>query len=101
MTKTDLLKAGLLFDGWQVVTIPRTGAHAYTKRLSYKDSTETYQAWCWVGGGATLRISRDDCITHSMVTPKRAARMIALAQAKSSPEAMLAELAGLEGTTNR
>lgn len=95
MTKTEALKAGLLADGWIPVTIARTGARAYTKMLPYKDSTDTYQAWCWVGGGATLRIARSDCITHSVATPKRATRMIALGSAKPSAEGLLTELAGL------
>jgi hypothetical protein len=95
MTKTEALKAGLLVDGWTPIKIARTGARAYTKMLPYKDSTDTYQAWCWVGGGATLRISRDDCKTHSAGTPKRCARMIALGEAKASPANLLADLDAL------
>ena len=94
MTKTQQLIRGLTIDGWTPVKIARTGQQAYTKRLPYKDSPNTYQAWVWVGGGATLRFSRDDCITHSVATPKRAARMIALG-APTSAASLLNELEGI------
>lgn len=95
MTKTEALKAGLLADGWTPVTIARTGARAYTKQLYCKDSADSYKAWCWIGGGATIRISRSDCITYSIAAPKRAAHLIALGSVKPSVKGLLAELAGL------
>ena len=96
MTKTEALKAGLLADGWTPVTIARTGARAYTKRLKLKDSTDTIPAWAWVGGGATLRVCVGyDTVTKAHASPKRAARMIALGSVKPSTDNLLEELAGL------
>lgn len=95
MTKTQLLLKGLTLDGWTPVVVPTTGKTCYTKHLSLKNGG-TIQAFMFVGGNASLRMAFEQPhITKARAMPKKAALLIAKAQAVASPASMLTELEGV------
>lgn len=95
LTQTQLLIKGLELDGWQALRIPSTGKTCYTKYLSLK-SGDSVQAFMFVGGNATLRMALEKpCVTKAKAMPKKAALLIAKAQAATSPESLLIELEGV------
>lgn len=92
LTQTQLLIKGLELDGWPPVRISSTGKTAYTKYLPLK-SGDHVQAFMFVGGNATLRMALEKpYITKAKAMPKKAALLIAKAQAAMAPANLLAEL---------
>ena len=95
MTKTEALIKGIQLDGWTRIYSAR-GIPCWEKRIKCKDSVETVPAWLFLGGNATLRMAVGKCVKgEARAVPQKAARMIALGMAQSSPATMLRELEAL------
>lgn len=95
MTKTEALTLGVKLDGW-TRAYTKQGIPCWEKQIKLKDSVETVPAWLFIGGNASLRMAVGSCTKGAArAVPQKAARMIALGEAQSSPTNLLAELDAL------